>query len=239
MMPHTIRCMIVDDEPHAHEVIKAHLQTIPSMHCVASCFGAPDALLTLRTTPIDLVFLDIQMPKLSGVDWVRALPHPPKIIFVTAFRDFAMDGFELGAVDYLLKPVSFERFVKAVNKVMEQPLVQPSTVMLTPTPGFLYFRADRKMVKVLLKDIRFAESLKDYVRLVTSNGQLVTKLTLSGLMDMLPEENFLQIHRSFVVATEHVQAYSSDAIRIGEHDLPIGPLYREIVRRKLALLKWP
>lgn len=238
MTTQTYRCMIVDDEPPAHEVIKAHLEAIPPMRCVANCFSATEAIATLRTTPVDLVFLDIQLPKLSGVDWIRTLQHPPKIIFVTAFRDFAMDGFELGAVDYLLKPVSFERFVKAVNKVMDYPLVPPGPIDGV-TPGFLYFRIDRKMVKVWLKDILYAESLKDYVRLVTRNGQLVTKLTLSTLLDMLPDNEFLQIHRSFVIATGCVDVYSSDLVRIGQHELPIGPLYREIVRRKLATLKWP
>ncbi|MBL7850426.1 MAG: response regulator transcription factor [Cyclobacteriaceae bacterium] len=234
----TLRCLIVDDEPPAHEVLKAHLAAIPSLQWVASCYSAPEALAALRSTPIDLMFLDIQLPKLSGTDFVRTLVHPPRIIFVTAFRDFAMDGFELGAIDYLLKPVSFERFVKAVNKAMDHPIA-PSPVNAPASSRFLYFRTDRKMVKVFLSDIRYAESLKDYVRIITAHGPLITRLTLSALLEMLPEEEFLQIHRSFVVAKDAVDAYSSDMVRVGKQELPIGPLYREVVRQRMEALRWP
>jgi DNA-binding LytR/AlgR family response regulator len=232
------RCLIVDDEPPAHEVLRAHLAAIPSLQWVASCFNAPEAMAMLSSSQVDLMFLDIQMPKLSGTDFVRTLSHPPRIIFVTAHRDYAIDGFELGAVDYLLKPVSFERFVKAVSKVMDHPIVQPEPIE-TPSRRFLYLRADRKMVKVWLRDIFYAESLKDYVRIITANGPLVTKTTLAALMDMLPEGEFLQVHRSFVVSVERVDAYAADLVRIGKQELPVGPLYRETVRRKMENLRWP
>lgn len=232
----SIRCLIVDDEPQAHEVLKSYMQAVTSMELVGSCFHGVSAMELLREKTVDLMFVDIHMPQLLGTEFVKALSHPPKIIFVTAHRNYAMDGFDLGVVDYLLKPVSFERFLKAINKFTD------SQSQSTPgNPGvherFLYFRADRKMVKVLLRDINYIESLKDYVRIMTLQGPVITKLTLSALHDMLPEGEFLQIHRSFIAPISRIDSYTRDHILIGKAELPVGPLFRNTLLQHMEAIR--
>jgi DNA-binding LytR/AlgR family response regulator len=232
-----IRCLIVDDEPHAHEVLRVHMATVPSLEWVGSCYNAVDAMEVLSQKPVDLLFLDIQMPTLLGTELVKVLAHPPKIIFVTAMRDYAMEGFDLGVVDYLLKPVSLERFLKAVNKVNNNPIGELNNS--SEVRKFLYFRADRKMVKVWLHDILYVESLKDYLKIVTEQGTLITKLTLAGVSDMLPSEEFFQVHRSFIVSKGKINAYSSDSIMVGKAELPVGPLYKNQIKEKMEAVRWP
>lgn len=232
------KCLIVDDEPQAHEVLKAHITLVPSLEWSGSCFNALDAMGVLREKTIDILFLDIQMPRLIGIELLKTIQVPPKTVLVTAYREFAMDGFELGVVDYLLKPVAFERFLKAINKAI--PSFGPDrTAGQTPSGKYLYFRVNRKMVKVWLHDILYVESLKDYVKLVTHQGTLITKISLSGLMEMLPESDFLQVHRSFLVAVGHVDAYAADSLRVGKAEVPVGPLYKNLLRSRMQDLRWP
>lgn len=231
-------CLIVDDEPQAHEVLKAHIALVPSLEWCGSCFNALEAISALREKQVDLLFLDIQMPQLLGTDLIKSLQSPPKTILVTAFREFAMDGFDLGVVDYLLKPVAFERFVKAINKAI--PATGPERqATAEPTGKYLYFRVNRKMVKVWLHDILYVESLKDYVKLVTQQGTLITKISLTSIIEMLPEGEFLQVHRSFLVAVGHVDAYAADSLKVGKTEVPVGPLYRNLLRTRMQELRWP
>lgn len=233
-----IRCLIVDDEPQAHEVLKSHIASVPSLLYSGSCFHAMDAIHFLRQNPVDLLFLDIRMPQLTGLELLRTLPEPPQVILVTAHREFAVDGYELGVTDYLVKPVSFERFVKAVQRITHA-VSRPEAPEVQPVRKFLYFRSDRKMVKVWLDEFLYAESLKDYVKIVTRQGMLVTKLSLAGLLEMLPEHDFIQVHRSFVVARQQIDAYTADSLRIGNVNLPVGPLYRNGLKASMLELKWP
>ncbi|MVM30863.1 response regulator [Spirosoma sp. HMF4905] len=246
----SIRCLLVDDEPPALAVIESHINMIDGLEIVGRCHNAIQAFGVLQTTPVDLMFLDIKMPKLLGTDFVRSLRQPPKIIFTTAYRDYALDGFELDVVDYLLKPISFERFLRAVSKVMrsENSLLNAGQTEALPNQSvekqsvapaentFLYFRADRKMVKVFIHDILYVESLKDYVKIITTSAKpLVVKQSISSLEEMLPEVGFLRIHRSFVVAVDKITAYTPSYVDIAGQELPIGRLYHKEVGRVLKM----
>lgn len=234
----TFRCLLVDDEPPALDVLRTYIQSTPMLQIVGECTNALSAFEVLSRTPVDLMFLDIQMPRLLGTEFLKTLTHPPRIIFTTAFRDYALDGFELGAIDYLLKPYSFERFLKAVHKALELEAkpAAPRESTMTGEEKFLYLRADRKMVKVIVNEILYVESLKDYLRIFLPDRQIVTKLTITSLEEMLPEEEFVRVHRSFIVPIKRIDSYSQHAIFINKAELPIGPLYRNELMKKLHQL---
>ncbi|GAA4418264.1 LytTR family DNA-binding domain-containing protein [Nibrella viscosa] len=237
-----LRCLLVDDEPPALDVIESYIDMIEGLEVVAKCHNAVQAFSVLQETPVDLMFLDIKMPKLLGTDFLRSLRQPPSVIFTTAYRDYALDGFELDAVDYLLKPIAFDRFLRAVAKVMR---IEPATtgpqppVQELPAPekgAFLYFRADRKMIKVFTRDIQYIESLKDYIKIITGNAKpLLVKQTISSVEAMLPERDFLRIHRSFIVAVDKINAFTPSHIDIAGQELPIGRLYQKDVERMLNM----
>jgi DNA-binding LytR/AlgR family response regulator len=246
----SIRCLLVDDEPPALEIIESYINLIDGLEVVGKCPNAVQAFGALQSTPVDLLFLDIKMPKLLGTDFVRSLRQPPKVIFTTAYRDYALDGFELDVVDYLLKPIAFERFLRAASKVMRVESTQLTTEQaesLSMLPAekhtttsvenmFLYFRADRKMVKVFIRDILYIESLKDYVKIITLSARpLVVKQSISSLEEMLPDANFLRIHRSFIVAVDKITAYTTSHIEVAGQELPIGRLYHREVSVMLKL----
>jgi DNA-binding LytR/AlgR family response regulator len=175
------------------------------------------------------------MPQLLGTNFIRTLKNPPKVIFTTAFRKYALEGFELDAVDYLLKPISFERFLKSVNKVLQisDPVPNTKENHKEQPNSFLYFRADRKMVKVFFNEILFIEALKDYIKIVMQNRTIVTKYVLTTLAELLPADEFLRIHKSYIVAINKIESFSSDSIQIAKHELPIGRLYKYDVGRIL------
>jgi DNA-binding LytR/AlgR family response regulator len=232
-----ILCLAVDDEPPALNVIQKHIGSIPALELVSTCNNAVEALDKLQQQHIDLLFIDIQMPKILGTDFIRTLKNPPKVIFTTAYRKFAVEGFELNAVDYLLKPISFERFLKAVNKVMDTTLPLASHGVNTisnekkTSEAHLYFRADRKMVKVILEDILYIESLKDYVKIVTREQTVITKQSISSLEDMLPKDAFIRIHRSYIVALSKIESYSHEVMVIAKKELPISRMYKNEVSK--------
>src|SRR5215813_5271596 len=236
---HKTRCLIIDDEPLAREILRQHISGVEALHLAGSCSNAVEAVSFLKEHPVDLLFLDIQMPQLLGTDLIRTLKNPPKVIFTTAYRKYALEGFELDAVDYLLKPISFERFLKAINKILQINFASDQTFSLPqenrkePANSFLYFRADRKMVKVFFNDILFVEALKDYIKIVTPNKTIVTKYVLTTLADLLPTDEFLRIHKSYVVAINKIESFSADSIQIAKHELPIGRLYKYDVGRIL------
>ncbi len=234
-----INCLAVDDEPPALQVIEKYVNSIPALYLSATCRNAVDALAILQHNDIDLLFLDIQMPYILGTDFMRTLSNPPKVIFTTAFRKYAVEGFDLDAVDYLLKPISFERFLKAVNKVMKLNLavtenVSPNAVQKNKAiDEFIYLRADRKNIKVNLDDILFIESLKDYIKVVTKDKIIVTKQSISSLEETLPQHAFIRIHRSFIVAINKIETYTNDLIQIDKYELPISRSYRHEVEKVL------
>jgi len=232
-----IRCLAVDDEPPALDVLKKYISSVQSLELVGTCADAVEALNFIRQHSVDLLFLDIQMPQILGTDFLRTLKKPPKVIFTTAFRKFAVEGFELDAVDYLLKPISFERFLRAVNKVMDASLngtLNEETVsQKTNIDNYIYLRSDRKMIKVALSDILYIESIKDYIKVIATSGTVITKQSISSIEETLPKDMFIRIHRSFIIALNKVESYSNELVWLGKSELPISRMYRHEVEKVL------
>lgn len=235
-MKNRIRCLLVDDEPPALEILRSYISTLPSLEIAGECYHAIGAFEFLQNNSVDLIFLDVNMPQLLGTDFLKAIPSPPKIIFTTAHRDYAVEGFELGAVDYLLKPYSLDRFLKAVQRCMG--VAQTDHILTHDFPlktgnRFLYFKSDRKMIKVFVEDILYIEGMKDYVRIFMTGGHLITKQTITSVEAMLPGGEFIRVHRSFIAAQKKISAYNQSAVFIGKIELPVGPLYKQSVMRVL------
>ena len=228
-------CLLVDDEPPALEILNHYISETPLLEVVKECHHAMAAFEFLQQHHVDLIFLDVQMPRLLGTELLRSLPHAPKVIFTTAYRDYAVEGFELGAVDYLLKPYSFDRFLRAVHKVLDlEQRTAPAATNTNQSDRFLYVRADRKMVKVMVDEIRYIESLKDYVRIFVKDQQIITKQTITALEEMLPENDFMRIHRSFIVALKKVDSYDNHSVFVSKAELPVGPLYKQEIMKRLS-----
>jgi len=233
----TIRCLVVDDEPPAREIIRRYILEVPTLKFAGECANAIQAFALLQQQEIDLMFLDIRMPQLNGNNFLKTLKNPPKVIFTTAYPEYAVEGYELDVVDYLLKPIPFDRFLKAVNKAFQ--LTSPKNDVAVPPEekkkeSFVYFRADRKMVKVMLQDIYYIESMKDYVKVFTSNGMIITKQSISSVEAMLPEKEFIRSHRSYIVSLQHIKSFTSELIEIRDTEIPIGKLFRNEVMKTLG-----
>lgn len=223
------KCLIIDDEELARRLLANHLSQLKNFELVASCESAIEANTILKEHSIDLLFLDIEMPVLSGVDFFKNLVNKPKVIFTTAYRDYAVEGFELDAVDYLLKPITFARFFKAVEKYTSQ---QDTTPSIEKSPishnAFIYVRKDRKQVKVYYDDIRYIESLKDYIRIHLKDTHHVVKYNIGAFQNEL-DGRFLRTHRSYIVNTDFITAYTSYDIEIETIEIPIGDSYKKQV----------
>ena len=233
-----IICLAVDDEPPALEVLKKFITSVHVLELAGTCCDAIDAINFLQSRPVDLIFLDIKMPELLGTDFIRALKNPPKVIFTTAYRKYAIEGFELDAVDYLLKPISFDRFLKAVSKIMQTPLSETRADDDTQNKksgsvGHISFRSDRKMIKVALSDILYIESIRDYIKVVNTASTIITKQSISSVEEILPKENFLRIHRSYIIAIEKIASYNNEQVWINKKELPISRMYRHEVESVL------
>ncbi len=225
----------MDDEPPAREIIRRYIEQMPVLELSGECANAIQAFTFLQQQPVDLVFLDIRMPQLSGTDFLKALKNPPKVIFTTAYSEYALEGYELDAVDYLMKPITFERFLKSVNKACQLAHFKTDSIIEEKkTESFVYFRADRKMVKVMLQDILYIESMKDYVKVFTTNGMIITKQSISSVEAMLPEKDFIRTHRSFIVATRHIKSFTAELIELQNMEIPIGKLFRNEVMKTLG-----
>ena len=230
-------CIVVDDEPVAREILENHLERIDTITVVASCKSAIEAFKIINTHPVDLIFLDINMPDISGLSFAKSMSKEYKVIFTTAYREYAVDGFDLKAVDYLLKPISFERLLQGINKFFEESsasVPRQSEEIHIEKDDYIFVRSDRKMVKVNFKDIVFIESLSDYIK-IHLEGQkvLVTRDTLSNIEARLPISDFIRIHRSFIVSMHRIETFTSDTIGIGKHEVPISRSYRDAVIEKL------
>lgn len=232
-----IRCLIVDDEPPAREIIRRYIEQVSSLQLTGECGNAIQAFTFLQQQPVDLLFLDIRMPQLNGNDFLKTLKNPPKVIFTTAYSEYAVEGYELDAVDYLLKPVPFERFLKAINKAYQMTAGKHESATMpeeTRNDSFVYFRADRKMVKVMLDDILYIESMKDYIKVITKTGTIITKQSISSVEAMLPERKFIRTHRSFIVSLDKIKSFTSELIDIAAAEVPVGKLYRNAVMKVLG-----
>src|SRR5436190_6053597 len=226
-----IKCIIVDDEPMARDVIRRYVQKISTLKLVGEFGNAIDATIFLQEQSVDMIFLDIKMPQLSGTEFVRSLRNVPKIIFTTAHKEYAHEGFELDVIDYLLKPIRFDRFLRAVNKAFPQKL-QEVEVITSVAPeenkqatSFIYLRVDRKMIKVLLDNILYIESDKDYVKVFTEKGFIITRQTIASVEAMLSENQFIRVHRSYIISLNKLKSYTAETVEIGNKEIPIGKLY--------------
>jgi len=234
-----VRCLIIDDEPLAVEVIQNHIEKMGGLEVVATCHRAAEAFEIIRNKRIDLLFLDIQMPGLTGIEFLRTLRHAPRVILTTAYKEYALEGYELDIVDYLMKPISFDRFVKAVNKYFEMiPRdfeVQQGTAE-SACDGYVYIRAGKKIHKILLKDILYIESFKDYVNIHATDRSITARQTLTSIENTLPEDRFMRLHRSYIVSIDHITGFTSTTVDINGKELPIGRNYKQQVFKHLNYL---
>lgn len=225
-----IHCVIVDDEPVAREILESYILKIPNLVLVKSCKNAMEAFQVSTTETIDLFFLDIHMPEVSGLSFAKSINKNAKIIFTTAHREYAIDGFNLYAVDYLLKPISFDRFLQAVKRFFEI-----SDVKLTSTKekisqsSFIFIRADRKMIKIIFDDILYIESLSDYIKICLKDKIITTRETISNIETKLTNPHFLRVHRSYIVNISKIDAYTNEFIEIHKKAIPISRSYKENV----------
>ena len=225
--------LIVDDEPLAQEILETFVEKIPSLHLVGKCSNAIEANEMLRNHPVDLMFLDIQMPQLTGIDFLKSLAHPPMVIFTTAYSNYALEGFELDIIDYLLKPISFERFMKSVNKATELLELNKKEVAEVQAGGddFFFVKSDKKLVKVKYSEILYVEGLKDYVIIRMETGRVITLQTMKSLEEKLPLQQFKRIHRSYIVSVGRINAIDGNVVEIMEKGIakhiPIGKNYRD------------
>ena len=226
-----IKALIVDDEPLALEVLETYINQIPKISLVAKCSNAIEAGEVLSKEDVDVVFLDIQMPLLSGIDFVKTLTKKPIIVFTTAYPNYAVEGFELDAADYLLKPISLDRFIKCINKVAEKLNLDSKNEIHADAEDYMFVKADKRLVKVNYHELIYIEGLKDYVQIKHDGGRIITLQTMKSLEDKLPEKIFKRIHRSYIVNLNKIEAITGNSVEVIEKGevkyLPIGKNYRD------------
>ena len=229
------RCLIVDDEPLARQLMMDHVSKLDDFELVGVCSNAMEALTALHNHKVDLMFLDIQMPQINGIDFLKTLKNPPKVIFTTAYREYALEGFELDVIDYLLKPITFERFLKSVNKYY-QTKSDSIQVVESGKPNensFIYVKENKMVKKILLDEILYIEGYSEYVRIYIDDKRIITKASLTELEKKLPQDGFLRIHKSYIVSLTKITAFSASIIEIKNKELPIGRNYKNAVMKAL------
>jgi len=230
-----MRCMVIDDEPLARDLIESYIGRMEKLTLVKSCNNALEAFPLLQQKQIELIFLDIQMPQLTGIDLIKSLKERPKVILTTAYREYAAEAFDLDVIDYLIKPITFDRFLRAVGKIYQTGAIpmDESPVGKPFEDAYIFLREDREMVKVFLKDILYIESLRDYVKIKTAARQIITYQKISVLEQKLPEKEFVRIHRSFIVAIGKVSSFTFNTIKAGDIEIPLGRNYKQQALRVL------
>ncbi len=225
-----IKCITIDDEPLALDLLEDFISKVPFLQLVQSCQNPMEAIEFLHKEEIQLMFLDIQMPQITGMQFLKSLEDKPKVIFTTAYSDYALQGFDLDAVDYLLKPFTFERFLKAVNKAYQLILIKPEgnsgNFSIGSVKEYMFVKSGYDTVKVKFKNIRFIEGLKDYVKIHTTEGTILSLLNMKTLTDELPD-NFIRIHRSFIIDFNRIERVQKKKVLIEGKEIPIGDVYRE------------
>lgn len=226
-----IRCIAIDDELLVRELLEDNIRQIPFLQLIKTCKNAMEAIEVMQNEQVDLIFLDIQMPRLNGLQFLRSLPQPPMVILVTAYEQYAMEGFELQVVDYLLKPFSFDRFLKACNHALELFNLRNKE----PQDFFVY--VEYAQVKIEVANITYIEGLKDYIKihLSSSNKPVVTRMTIKAMEEKLPPPAFIRTHKSFLVAARKITAVKRDLIMIGNQEIPVSEFYKENVTRMLNI----
>jgi DNA-binding LytR/AlgR family response regulator len=222
----------VDDEPLARELIRGHIQKLENFEITAECDNAMKAMDALRSNHVDLMFLDIKMPQMTGIDFLKTLKRPPKVIITTAFSQYALDGFELDVVDYLMKPVTFERFFKAINKFFQSGSTDPVEIdggNGINEEAFIYVKENKKIIKIYLKEIHFIEGLNEYIRIHTDNRRVVVKSSLHSIEEKLPSEQFIRIHKSYIVSIPRIRAFNATTVELENAKVRIGRNYKNQV----------
>ncbi len=223
-----LKCLIVDDEPIAQNIVKGYIADTPNLEVIGICDNAMEALKILQEHTVDILFLDIEMPKITGLSFLKTLSHPPATIITTAYREFALEGYELDVVDYLLKPFSFERFLKAVNKVSCKNEASQYTKQKISSKTYEYFKIDRKNVKVNYNDIMYIEGLSNYVKIHLQTKHLVVYHKLIDLEKILPVNQFVRIHKSYIISIDKIKAYGNDYVEVLDQQLSIGNTYKDV-----------
>jgi len=223
-----IKYLIIDDEHIAHDIIKGYCDILSNMQLKKHCYDAFEALDYLRENQVDLIFLDLNMPKLKGFDFLKTLPNPPKVIVTTAYKEYALEGYELEITDYLLKPFSFERFLKAVNKAFQFKDRTSSTKQQIEKPksGYIFLHSDKKYFQVKLSDILYVEAAGNYSKVVLKDKNILVREKISEMLEKLSMDNFIQVHKSFIIAKQHINSIEGNRIRILEYIIPVGKTYK-------------
>jgi len=241
----SLSCLIIDDEPLAQDVLAAHIERIPALQLVQRCNNAMEAFEALHKNKIDLIFLDINMPVISGLSFLRSLKEPPAVILTTAYTEYAMEGYELDVVDYLLKPVPFDRFARAVNKAMQFLAIPgrdlPQIPEPAPAPGssatqqqqkdYFFVKADGKLVKLNYADIRYIEGMKDYLKIFTTQTYYVVHQTMKAMEEQLPADRFMRVHKSYIIALSAIRSIEGNIINIEKAEIPLGSNYKEALMK--------
>jgi DNA-binding LytR/AlgR family response regulator len=236
-----IKCLLADDEPPARELLASYINRLDDLEVSVQCTDALETFNFLQKNEIDLLFLDIQMPGMNGLELIKSLHHKPHIVLTTAYREYAVEGFELDVLDYLVKPVSFERFLKTISKYHHYSVSNNSTDAksepATFETAYMFFKVNKEMIKIFLKDILYIESIKDYIRIVTDDKSYITYQRINYMEEKLPENRFARIHKSFIVALPKIKTFRSDTVKIGALDLPVGRHYKKKFTETLQALK--
>ena len=234
-MSKKIKCIIVDDEPMAREILVSYVEKISNLELIKSCKNALEAFDVINEQKIDLLFLDINMPEVSGLSLAKMIGKESKVIFTTAYRDYAVEGFNLKAVDYLLKPIAFDRFLEAVNTFFDTISVAEESPKENKnvTANFFFVRSERKMVKVNFVEILYIESLSDYIKICTQNSTIITRETITNVEAKLPSQQFLRVHRSYIVSLKGIDSYTNEFLEIAQKAIPISRKYKDVVLKKL------
>jgi len=234
-MPKTIHCLIIDDEPTAREILENHLQKIDAVKIAGSCKNAIDAFNKINSENVDLIFLDINMPEISGLSFAKSINPNIKVVFTTAYREYAIEGFDLQAVDYLLKPISFDRLLQAINKYFNENVVvtsKPDSI-IPEKNDYFFVRSDRKMIKINFDEITYIESLSDYIKIHLNDETIITRESISNIEARLPQQNFMRTHRSFIISLKAIHSFTKETIGIDDHEIPISRSYKDKVLKRL------
>lgn len=228
-----IRYIIIDDEPLAHELIEEFCSMLPHLQLEKNCYNALEAMQFLNSNTVDIMFLDLNMPKLKGFDFLRTLTNPPKVIVTTAYAEYALEGFELNVADYLLKPFSFERLVKAVNKAVasKQTTNEKTHITSTPTNTRFFLKGDKKYHQIKSEDILYIEAYGNYTKLYFKDEMIVSHEKISDFDELLASDNFLRVHKSFIIALDKIKLIEGNRIHIGNHKIPIGQTYKSSISK--------
>lgn len=228
-----IRCVIIDDEPLARQLMESHVRQVKNLELVAVCETAMEAFELLHQDKLDLLFLDIQMPGITGLNFLKSLKSPPAVIFTTAYMEYAVEAFELDAIDYLLKPVTFERFLKAVQKAGVGKETAIATPPVTSEDPAIFLKVEKRLLRIPHADIYYIEALGDYVKVITTGGPHISYTSLNKIAGLLPEHLFFRIHKSFIVNLSRVQFVEQNLVRILDKELPVGVTYKDALYKKL------